>query len=133
MSKGRNIIVFDGACDLCNGAIHFIIKRDIDAFFCFTPWQGEQARVLIKKYGLEGLEQDTIVLIKDEKVYIKASAVLEIAKDIKGPWFLFRLFRFLPDTFLNYCYDLIAKNRYSISKEVDCLGDTGNIGDRFIP
>ncbi|MBT8238237.1 MAG: DUF393 domain-containing protein, partial [Croceitalea sp.] len=28
MEKGKKIVLFDGVCNLCNGAIRFIIKHD---------------------------------------------------------------------------------------------------------
>ena len=33
------ILLFDGVCNLCNGAVQFIIERDEDGFFRFASLQ----------------------------------------------------------------------------------------------
>ena len=38
-----SVVIFDGTCNLCNGAVNFIIKRDPEARFLFTPGQSEVA------------------------------------------------------------------------------------------
>jgi predicted DCC family thiol-disulfide oxidoreductase YuxK len=37
-STSRNaVILFDGVCNLCNGAVNFVIDRDRDGYFRFAP------------------------------------------------------------------------------------------------
>jgi predicted DCC family thiol-disulfide oxidoreductase YuxK len=43
----RYIIIFDGVCNFCNGAVNFIMKRDPEGLFCFTQMQSETAQELI--------------------------------------------------------------------------------------
>jgi predicted DCC family thiol-disulfide oxidoreductase YuxK len=40
-------VIFDGVCHLCQGAVQFIIKRDPQARFVFTPLQSELAQQLL--------------------------------------------------------------------------------------
>ena len=37
------VVIFDGVCNLCNGAVNFIIKRDPEARFLFIPSQSDLA------------------------------------------------------------------------------------------
>ena len=74
------IILFDGVCNLCNGAINFIIKHDPKSIFSFASLQGETGQHLLKKHQINPAETDSIVLIDGDKVSVKSSAALHIAK-----------------------------------------------------
>jgi len=54
------------------------------------------------------------VLIKDEKVYYKSEAIIEISKLLFGWPRLFIVISILPNGFRNWFYDIIANNRYTI-------------------
>jgi predicted DCC family thiol-disulfide oxidoreductase YuxK len=49
----RHIVVFDGVCNVCNGAVNFIIKRDPASMFAFTPMQSDLARELWRNNHLQ--------------------------------------------------------------------------------
>ena len=36
-TDNHHIVIFDGVCNFCNGAVNFIIKRDPKRVFLFTP------------------------------------------------------------------------------------------------
>ncbi len=46
----RYVVIFDGVCNLCNGAVDFIIKRDPKGQFCFAPMQSDLAKELATQY-----------------------------------------------------------------------------------
>ena len=89
MNEGVSIIIFDGICNFCNGSVNFIIARDPEGKFTFAPMQGESAKALMKQYGIENPDLDTFLLIKDDKLYQRTDAALEIAKDLTGYWTFF--------------------------------------------
>lgn len=133
MEKFTHIIIFDGKCNLCNGAVNFIIKRDKQALFSFTPLQSDISKSLMHKYKIEDLGLDTIVLIKDKKAYIRAEAVFEICKDLDGLYSLLRVFRILPSSFNDFLYRLIAKNRYKVfGKRSECIVPSEEVTFRFL-
>ncbi|MGZ5245001.1 MAG: thiol-disulfide oxidoreductase DCC family protein, partial [Bacteroidia bacterium] len=42
MNQNSNpVLLFDGVCNLCNGAVQFVIKRDKKAIFRFAALQSE--------------------------------------------------------------------------------------------
>ena len=47
IDKKDKIIIFDGVCNLCNGAVTFIIKRDRKNLFKFATLQSEIAEELL--------------------------------------------------------------------------------------
>ena len=59
-----NIIIYDGVCNFCNGAVSFIIKRDKNNVFVFSPMQSEYATKLIEKYAIDNVGIDTFLLLK---------------------------------------------------------------------
>jgi len=85
------------------------------------------------KYKIKTLDADTIVLIKDEKVYLRAEAVFEIIKDLDGAWSLLRIFRFLPTALNDFFYKLVAKNRYKIfGRTPHCMLPSEDTCSRFL-
>lgn len=108
----KKIILFDGVCNLCNGATNFIEKRDKKEIFYFVPLQSEEGNFLLKKYKLTVYELNTIILLDNDKVYIKSTAILQIVRQMSGIWpFLFVLM-IIPRFIRDNCYDFIAKNRH---------------------
>ena len=80
----HSIILFDGVCNLCNGAVNFVIKRDPGNVFKFAPLQEKQGALLLKTHAIDIQKLESIVLIENEKVYIKSSAALRITKKLSA-------------------------------------------------
>ena len=53
--SNSHIVIFDGVCNFCNWAVNFIIKRDPEAKFLFTPMQSELAKDLMLKYQADNV------------------------------------------------------------------------------
>ncbi len=49
---GHGVLVFDGVCNLCNGLVNFIIKREPGDYFRFVSLQAEKGQDLLKGCGL---------------------------------------------------------------------------------
>lgn len=129
----QRIIIFDGVCNFCNGAVNFIIRHDPDSKFSFTTMQSELARDLTHRYNIDNVGIDTFLLIKDGKCFIWTNAALEIASELEGSWHLFRYFRILPRPVRDYFYRLFARNRYALFGRTDeCMIPTQNIRSRFV-
>lgn len=129
---GKAIVLFDGVCNLCNGSVQFIIRRDAAGFFQFASLQGGAGQALMAKYRLEG-EMSSIVLIENDRVYLKSDAVLRICRHLKGGWRLLVIFRIVPRPLRNLVYDFIARNRYRwFGKQDTCMLPTPDIKNRFL-
>lgn len=137
-SKGRklgetNILLFDGVCNLCNAVVRFTIKRDPVGKFKFAALQSEPGNKLIRKYGIEGHDIDSVVLICGDKFYIKSSAALYVMKELGGIWKLMYVFVYIPRPIRDFIYDLIAKTRYKVfGKRDTCMVPGIDIKDRFL-
>ena len=131
--KNKHVIIFDGLCNFCNGSVNFIIARDSNAIFLFTPVQSQTAKSLMSKHKISDIGNDTFILIKHKIHFLRTDAALEIAKDLDGYWYLFRIFKILPKSFRDWFYNIFAKYRYKMfGKKDTCMIPTDNIKSRFI-
>ncbi len=129
----RHIVIFDGECNFCNGAVNFIIKRDPKGVFAFTPMQSDLAHDLMEKNGIDSIDVDTFVLIKNDQCLVFSSAALEITKDLTGLWYLFNIFRVVPSRIRDFFYKLFARNRYALFGRQDtCMIPTKEVRSRFV-
>ena len=108
----KYIILFDGTCKLCNNVVRFITKNDSRRIFCFIPLETEKAEEYLKKYYAKNVNKGSVLLIRDEKVYTKSDAVLNILKCLDGLWPLLYIFIIVPGFIRDPVYDIIAKYRY---------------------
>lgn len=130
----NNVILFDGVCNLCNSSINFVLDRDKKKKFIFASLQSNAGKELLEFHHIQQLEHyDSILLIKDHKIYKKSSAALEIAKGLSGGWKFFYVFKIIPRFIRDIFYDLIAKNRYRLFGKSDtCRVPEPEIKSRFI-
>lgn len=131
--KQKKIILFDGVCNLCNGSVVFIIKRDNKDVFCFAAIQSDEGQKLIKELNIDTSKTDSIILIEEKKYSVKSTAALKIAKHLKGGYSLLYSFMILPTFFRNWVYDIIAKNRYKwFGKKESCMIPTPELKEKFL-
>ncbi|NWQ42702.1 thiol-disulfide oxidoreductase DCC family protein [Bacillus sp. EB106-08-02-XG196] len=128
----ESIILFDGVCNFCNSGVQFIIKRDSNFHFKFASLQSETGQMLLNKYGISN-KIDSMIVIENEKVYIKSSAALRISKYLDGNWKYLTIFKFLPTFFRDFLYDILAKNRYKWFGKMDtCMLPALEMKKRFL-
>ena len=129
----RHLIIFDGVCNVCNGAVNFIIQRDPAGRFVFTPMQSELAQQTLRAYGVMNVGIDTFLLVKDGKAFLYSTAALEIARDLNGYWYLLSLFRVVPRPIRDWFYRLLARNRYALfGRRAACRVPDPELRDRFV-
>jgi predicted DCC family thiol-disulfide oxidoreductase YuxK len=129
----HKIVLFDGVCNLCNKAVTFIINHDPEDQFRFAALQNEEGKKLLDKYSIDPEKTDSIVLIMNDRAYIKASAALRIAKHLSGAWPLLYGFAILPKFITNSLYDFVARNRYGwFGKKDNCMIPTADLKSKFL-
>ncbi len=127
------VVLFDGVCNLCNGSVRFIIKRDPDARFQFAPLQSDAAASLIPSSPDRPALPDSVVLVEDGRLYVRSTAALRIARRLRFPWPLFWVFMIVPRPIRDFAYDVIAHHRYQwFGKRTACMVPTKDIRDRFL-
>lgn len=128
-----HIILFDGVCNLCNGFVNWLIHRDQEALFHFASLQSDIGKLLLQKYDLDTNQIDSVVYIRDDKAYIKSTAVLKISQDLGGAWKLVHAFIIVPSFVRDIFYDLVAWSRYALfGKRDSCVLPPPDFKSRFL-
>ncbi len=127
-----SIVLFDGVCNFCNGAVNFIINHDPNKKFRFAPLQSEIGHELQQKHGI-GDDIDSIVLVEDDKAYTHSTAGLQVARTMGGIWSLAYIFIIVPAPIRDFFYKLFARNRYRLFGRQDaCVLPTPDVRERFL-
>lgn len=128
----ERIVLFDGICEFCNGAVNFIIARDKAKRFKFAPLQSEIGTRLRAEHGI-GDDVDSIVLIEEGRAFLHSDAALRIARGLGGPWSLLYVLMIVPDFIRDAAYKLFASYRYKLfGKKDTCMMPTPEIRERFL-
>jgi predicted DCC family thiol-disulfide oxidoreductase YuxK len=131
MDSPHPVILFDGVCNLCNGAIQLIIRHDPKAVFRFASLQSDFAKRELETLGKSSVEFESIILL-DNGVYQKSSAALKITRRLSGAWPVLSVFKVVPLFLRDWVYDRIAKNRYKIfGKRETCMIPSPDLESRF--
>lgn len=131
--QSKKIILFDGVCNLCNGAVTFIIKRDKDDLFRYAALQSKVGEELIGKNVIDTSNPESMVLIDDGRCYTKSSAALKIARHLSGGYPLLYGLMVLPAVIRDWMYDQIAQNRYRwFGKRESCMVPTPELKAKFL-
>ena len=133
MGTRHPVILFDGVCNLCNGAVQFVIRRDRSANFQFAPLQSAFGESVIQRHDFPKPVADSIVLVDAEGIWQKSDAILRIARKLPGGWPLLYGFIILPKFIRDGIYDWIARNRYRFfGRQLHCMIPTPELRARFL-
>ena len=126
----ERLILFDDECIFCNRSMQFIYRRDKRKIFFFSSLNFYRAMAKSEKVEFDG---KGIVYIRDGQVFKKSPAVVEIAYDLGRLYKVIGSFlKIIPISVLDFCYDLVAKNRYRISKNMNCAVPTADMRSRIL-
>ena len=129
----QKIILFDGVCNLCNGFVQFIIKRDQNAIFKFAALQSDYGQAFLKSQNLNQLELKSVILIEGEKIYTQSTAALKITKYLDGAWKFGYALIIVPPFIRNGIYKIVSKYRYKwFGKKDQCMVPTVDLKERFL-
>ena len=133
MENNKIILLFDGVCNLCNGFVQFILKRNKKRNIYFGALQSENGQRLLKEKGLPCDKFETLIVITNGTVLKRSRAVFLICSQLDFPWPLIGIFKIIPRFISDFVYDRIAKSRYSVFGKRDvCMVPTEDVKDRFI-
>ncbi|MCY7329350.1 MAG: thiol-disulfide oxidoreductase DCC family protein [Saprospiraceae bacterium] len=114
MNTGINspILLFDGVCNLCNASVQWIITHDARSTFRFAALQSETGQALLKRFGLDQVHFNSVVLVAGDRIFMHSDAPLEIARHLGGFWKLAYGLKIIPRFLRDAVYNWIARNRY---------------------
>ena len=130
------IVLFDGVCNLCNGTVQFLIRRDRARIFRFAPLQSEAAHRVCAEAGLPapGNDPGSMLLILGGRVFDRSTAALQIARRLPFPWPMCAVFLLVPRVLRDIVYRLVARYRYRwFGKNESCMVPTQELRALFLP
>lgn len=128
-----HLILFDGVCNVCSGAVQFVIKRDPNERMMFASLQSETGQRILKENGLPLDEFNSFIYIENGTLYTKSTGILKAMRQLKGIYRWSYLFLGIPRPIRDWFYERIAKNRYKwFGQKTSCMMPTPDIQKRFL-
>ncbi len=127
------LLLFDGVCNLCNGAVDFIVRHEATPVLRFASLQSEVGRQQLAACGLPHHYLESLVLVESGGCYRGSLAALRAAYYMGGAWKALWLLRAVPAPIREGVYNQIAQNRYSMfGKRDTCRLPTPEERARFL-
>jgi len=128
----HTILLYDGECSFCNGAVQWIIARDPQANIRFASQQGKLGRELLTKHHIP-VDIDSLILIDHNKAYVYSDAAIRLTKYLHRAWPLAQVLYIVPSFIRNAAYRYFAKHRYQwFGKAQACMLPTPDIRSRYL-
>ena len=109
------VVLFDGTCAFCERSVVFIAKRDPAGYFRFGASQSPEGAALLAQHGVVRSSARSMILIEDDRVYLRSTASLRIAARLRFPWSTLRWLLVVPVPVRDSVYRLIAAMRHRIA------------------
>jgi predicted DCC family thiol-disulfide oxidoreductase YuxK len=133
MQIPEHVLLFDGVCNLCSGAVQFIIKHDKKSVIKFASLQSASGQELLKQYHINSETFNTMIYIQNQVVYTESNAALKIASTLGGLWKTAVVLYIFPSFIRNAFYRMVSRNRYRIfGKRETCMIPSPEIVSRFL-
>lgn len=128
------VLYFDGVCNLCNGAVRFVIRHDKSGKIRFASLQSEAGAEAIRNVEARyGRRPDSLLFQVGDKIWIESDAALQLARYLDGGWRSLSWLRVFPRFIRDAVYRLVARNRYRMFGKKDaCMIPTPELKRRFI-
>jgi predicted DCC family thiol-disulfide oxidoreductase YuxK len=84
------VLLFDGACGLCNRVVRLLLRMDAGARLRFAPLQGAEAQGYLRVHGLPTENFDTLVYVPDwtrrerPEYLLRTAGVLAALREVGG-------------------------------------------------
>jgi predicted DCC family thiol-disulfide oxidoreductase YuxK len=143
----KNVILFDGECNFCNGWVDLIEKFDPERKIKFSAIQSSKGSEIMKLIGKDSEDLSTVVYVRyfspgDEEiekitnptneVFFKSGAIVHVFEDLFLPrWIANFILLITPEFVRDKMYDLVAKNRYKIMGKRDECSSRGVSDDEL--
>ena len=133
----RLLVIFDGHCGLCNGAVRWLLRHDRRDRLRFAASESPTVAGLLVRNGAGGQNPaqvpDTILAVRDpggaeERVLVRSDAALALLGELPRPWpAVAAALGWIPRPLRNLGYRIVARCRYRIRGRLEScpLPETG--------
>ena len=106
------VLLFDGPCALCQGAVRWLMLRDRGMRLRYSPLQGDWAQEWKRQYAPGDVWPDEVILVAGEQHWIGADAIGTCLRILPFPYpALGWIYAHLPGR--KKIYRWLAKHRYN--------------------
>jgi predicted DCC family thiol-disulfide oxidoreductase YuxK len=137
--SGRDILLYDGVCALCNGVVHFAVQRDSTGRLLFLPLGSRLGAELLQRYGITAETLNSVVVLEhaltpQERISLRTRAVAQVMVRLTRPWrVLGRILMAIPSWLGDPVYRLVARIRYHLAGRYEiCPLPEPRLRERFI-
>jgi predicted DCC family thiol-disulfide oxidoreductase YuxK len=129
----KPLIVLDGHCVLCARSAQFVWSHDPSGLIRMTAAQSALGEALFQHYGLKQADYDTVLLIENGNLRVRADAALRILEILKIWTPLVVMARWAPKFLADFAYSRVARNRIRIwGARESCYLPPPDFRDRFL-
>ena len=129
----KPIVLFDGVCNLCAGAVRWVIPRDPEGIIAFASLQSPIGIRLAAQYGIDAGNLASVILIHNGRAYQESAAALRLLGLLPGQAQLLAGFTVVPAFIRDPIYRWVARNRYGWFGQSDsCLFALPGYTERFL-
>jgi predicted DCC family thiol-disulfide oxidoreductase YuxK len=108
----KSCIIYDSQCKLCTSAVRFLRNQKDPPGIEYYSANAPESEQLFQKFRISrDLADKTIILIDNNQVYTKSTAVIRAMQKKRGIWKLAFLLEVLPVFIRDAIYDYVARNR----------------------
>jgi|SRR5687767_14967055 len=132
------LLLYDGSCGFCADSVQFVLAHDRKGTMRFAALDSANGRAVIERHP-EVRAFDSVLFVhpangtEPERVFAHATAALQVAKYLGGPWQLLCLTRMVPAPIRDAVYRLIARHRHRLTTAgPQCLIPSAKDRARFL-
>jgi len=97
---------------MCNSAVSFLHKRLGYSNYKFIVSQSKTGIEYLKQYNLSDISLESIILINEDKIFVKSNAILNIIDNMSYKWSILRIIKIIPQNLRDWLYDFVSKYRH---------------------
>jgi predicted DCC family thiol-disulfide oxidoreductase YuxK len=116
-TAGKRVVFFDGVCNVCNGYVDFLIKRDHARGLMFASLQSEAGQVVTQAVPAAAVRDtyySVFLLDTDGQIYERSDAILKTTESLGGMYRLVGIFWLVPRLLRDVIYRGVSRWRYRI-------------------
>lgn len=129
------VMLFDGKCVFCNGAVNFSLQQEQQPLLRFAALQSEAGQELLLQHRLPTRDFRTFVIIREGRAYTRFEAAVQLGYLMGGKWArLAKVMDLLvPDLIGNPVYSLLWPLRKIFGARDQCILPSPQQRARLLP
>jgi predicted DCC family thiol-disulfide oxidoreductase YuxK len=142
-SHAGPVLLYDGACGLCNRAVRFLLGIDRRGILRFSALQGGPGQAWLRAHGLPAGDFESMVFVREwgagpgagrEAYALRTDALVAALEACGGAGRVLAWIRYVPRPWRDGAYRLVARLRYRLFGEWRARPlPRPEWADRFIP